>query len=430
VCPTGLVPSDRRGSSHEEAHVAGHPRESRPLGRRRFLRQSFYVSLGAAGGPALLGACGSSDTGSASVDLPLARPDDPVELPLHEDVPAIDDGLEPETGTLKIFNYSDYLAPGVLKAFGEEYGVEVEVTTFNSMDEAVAKLRTGQGDFDVFFPTPDILAKVVYGKLLQPINHSYLPNLKNAWTQLQDPFYDQGSRYTVPYNAYSTGVGYRADEVTTIPASGYDLLWDEQYAGRANILDDGREAIGMSLLRNGVDDVNTEDSEVLHAAGEELAELVSAVNVKIDINAYTLVPEGRSTVHQCWSGDMISAQYYLPNGVSADVLGYWYPQQEPGVVGTDTIAVVAGAEHPVLGHHFMNYLLDEQNALRNFGWVGYQPALTTFSPRYLSDEGYVPRNLEAAVVTSQQYEEGRQLLQLSPDGAKVWDEVWATLKSG
>ena len=207
--------------------MALHPRERPALDRRRFLRNSLYLSVGAVGGPVLLGGCGSNASTTA-VDLPLARPDDPVEQPLFDDMPAIDDGLEPESGTLKIFNYSDYLAPGVLKAFGEEYGVEVEVTTFNSMDEAVAKLRTGQASFDVFFPTPDILGKVVAGKLLQPLNHSYLPNLRNVWPQLRDPFYDLGSRYTVPYTVYTTGIGYRADEVETIPDQ-----WLRHLLGRA-----------------------------------------------------------------------------------------------------------------------------------------------------------------------------------------------------
>ena len=410
--------------------MALHPRERPALDRRRFLRNSLYLSVGAVGGPVLLGGCGSDSASSTEVDLPLARPDDPVEQPLFDDIPAIEDGLEPESGTLKIFNYSDYLAPGVLKAFGEEYGVEVEVTTFNSMDEAVAKLRTGQASFDVFFPTPDILGKVVAGKLLQPLNHSYLPNLDNVWPQLRDPFYDLGSRYTVPYTVYTTGIGYRADEVETFPANGYDILWDEQYLGESHILDDGREAIGMALLRAGVEDVNTEDSDTIRAAGDALHELIDAVHVKIDINAYTELPESRATVHQCWSGDPISAQYYLPPDVSTDVLGYWYPTDEPGMVGSDTMAVMAGAENPVLGHHFLNYLLDEQNSLRNFGWVGYQPALEKFTPRYLSDQGYVPTNLESAVVTLEQYKTGHQLLQLSATGRALWDEVWATLKSG
>jgi spermidine/putrescine transport system substrate-binding protein len=409
--------------------MATHPREPRSYDRRQFLRYALAASAGTIVSPALLSACEGSSSSDSGTGLPLARPDHPVTLPRFADIPAIKSGQKPEQGPLQVFNYADYLAPGVLKAFGEQYGTSVEVTTFNSMDEAVAKLRTGQTDFDVFFPTPDVVAKVVLGKLLQPLNHSYLPNLDNALSELQNPFYDRGSRYTVPYNIYSTGIGYRADEVPQLPANGWDIIWDQQYAGDIHVLDDGREAIAMSLLRNGVTDVNTEDAEAIHAAGDQLDKLVQSVHVKVDINGYTEVPENRATIHQCWSGDMISAQYYLPKGDSVDVLGYWRPDRG-AVVGNDTIAVTAGAKNPVLAHHFLNYLLDNDNALRNFGWVGYQPALAKFTPQFLSTKGYVPKNLESAVVTLADYHNGRQLLQLSPTGRALWDNVWASFKAG
>ncbi len=405
-----------------------HPRERGSYDRRQFLRQCLAVSAGTVAGPALLSACNSTSS-SSSGTLPMARLDHPVTLPLYNDIPAIKSGLKPEKGPLKVYNYADYLAPGVIKAFGQQYGTTVEVTTFNSMDEAVAKLRTGQTDFDVFFPTPDVLAKVVLGKLLQPLNHSYLPNLHNALSELQNPFYDRGSHYTVPYNIYSTGIGYRADQVSSLPSNGWDLIWDPKYAGGVHILDDGREALGMSLLRNGVTDVNTEDPALLNAAEAQLKKLVPLVNVKVDISGYTQIPEGRAVVHQCWSGDMISAQYYLPKGTSVDVLGYWRPDTK-AVVGSDTISVMAGASNPVLAHLFLNYLLNNDNALKNFGWVGYQPAQSKFTPEYLSSQGYVPKNLQNAVVTLDDYHSGVELLQLSPTGRNLWDDAWASFKAG
>ena len=412
-----------------------HPRERSNYGRpsydrRTFLRGSLLVGLGTVAGPGLLSACGSESTSGTGVELPLARPDNPVRLPIASGVKPIKDGLKPESGTLKVFNYADYLAPGVQKAFEEEYGVDVEVTTFNSMDEAVAKLRTGQTDFDVFFPTSDVIGKIVLGGLIQPLNHSYLPNVENAWPQLQDPYYDKGARYTVPYNVYSTGIGYRTDEVDEIPPNGYDIFWDEQYSGGVHILDDGREAIAMSLLRNGVKDINTEDPKKIEAAAAELRKLVPLVSVKVDINGYNELPEGRATVHQCWSGDLIGSQYYLPRGVTPEVLGYWRAEGTSGVVGNDTMAVAAGAPHPVLAHHFLNYILDEKNALRNFGWVGYQPAVAKFTADYLIDAGYVPKNLSNTVVTVDEFNAGQQLGALSPTGRALWDDAWATFRSG
>jgi spermidine/putrescine transport system substrate-binding protein len=413
--------------------MALHPRENRGVtpSRRQFLKLGALAAAGAAGGG--LAGCERDrpDRAAPGNGVALSRPDRPVRLPLHDDVPAIAAGLSPEKGgSLKVFNYPEYLSPDVVKAFGQEHGVTVEITTFTTQAEAMAKLRTAGVGFDVYFPTPDIIGRLVAGKLLQPLNHSYLPHLSNAWPQLQDPFYDQGARYSVPYTAYTTGVGYRADRVTTAPTNGYDLLWEPAYKGKVYLLDDPREALGLGMLRAGRTDLNTEDATVVEAAGTALAGLVDAVNVKVGITGYQLVPEGQATVHHCWSGDIINAQYYLPKGVDADVLGYWYPPDRKGAVGTDTIAIPRSATKPVLAHMFLNHLIDNDVALENFSFTGYQPALSVVTPEKMIADEYVAENIVGAIVTPEHYADGIQYLQLSAAGEALWDDEWAAFKAG
>ena len=147
------------------------------------------------------------------------------------------------------------------------------------------------------------------------------------------------------------------------------------------LLEDDREVFGMALLRMSPDnDVNTEDEELIAAALEDVMELTDAVNVKVGAEAYTVLPEKRAWVHQCWSGDVVNAQYYLPEGESIDNIGYWYPPDGGGVIGSDTIAVMRDAEKPVLAHTFINFLLDEAHALENYGWLGYQPPQNSIDP--------------------------------------------------
>ncbi|GAA3799448.1 spermidine/putrescine ABC transporter substrate-binding protein [Sphaerisporangium flaviroseum] len=381
----------------------------------------------------LAAACGAdpSRRPSATASVPLSRPDRPVQLPLHTDVPAVASKRPPEAGgKLKLLNYPEYISPDVCKKFGEEHGVEVEVTTFTTMDEMVAKLRTGGESFDVCFPTPDIIAKISAGKLLQPLNHNYLPNFANVWLQLRDPFYDNGSRYTVPYNAYTTGVGYRADRVTTVPSNGYELLWDPAYKGKSYILDDAREGLALAMLRRNLTSVNTEDAARIRQAGVWLSELIDLTHVKIGINAYQLVAEGQATVHQCWSGDMVNAQSYLPKGVKADVLGYWYPDGAPGVVGTDSLAIPRTATKPVLAHMFLDHLLDPAVAQENFSYTGYQPAIASITPEKMVADGFVTEALKSTIVTPEIYERGLQLLQLSPPAEALWNDAWAFFKAG
>ena len=48
-------------------------------------------------------------------------------------------GLEPESGTLRIYNWNGYMWPRTKKDFAKEYGVKVEETFFDTMDEAIAE---------------------------------------------------------------------------------------------------------------------------------------------------------------------------------------------------------------------------------------------------------------------------------------------------
>lgn len=410
-------------------------RPPRPqLARRDVLRGGLWIGLGLGAAP-LLAACGddSAQPQNGAAPYPLARPDSPVTLPFKDSNPPIDDGLSAETGgAFKILNYDSYMAPGVMKSFGEQHGVEVQVTPYSNYDEMLAKIRAPGESFDLVFPGPSVLSKMVYTELLQPLNHSYVPNLTNVWPEYQDPWYDRGARYTVPYTIYGTGVFYRADRVSSVPENGYDLMWDDQYSGKVYLLDDMQEAIGMSLLRNKIStDINTSDPDLVHEATDSLIELIDLVKIKANVNAFSEVPEGTATVHQAWSGDPIAGQYYLPKGESTDVLAYWRPEDPAErVIGSDNIAIPKSATKPVLAHLLINDLLDNQIGLRNFGWNGYQPPLTKLSARYLIDQGYIPENLMSAVVLPGDFDTGLTFYEVSPSTEALWRQSWSEFKAG
>ena len=59
------------------------------------------------------------------------------------------------------------------------------------MNEALSKLRSGL-KFDVLMgATVDVLGDLIESKLIQPLNHSYIPNIAQAWPDFQNPFYDR-----------------------------------------------------------------------------------------------------------------------------------------------------------------------------------------------------------------------------------------------
>jgi spermidine/putrescine transport system substrate-binding protein len=422
----------RRVEAGEEEESLMHPRESR-YGRREFIGRSAVGLVGLSSLSTLLAACGGSDGGSGA-ELQIATPGNPVTQPLFDDNPMVASGLEPESGTLRIYNWNGYLWPRIKTNFEKEYGVKVEETFFSTTDEAVAKITSGAVDFDVFFPTQDRIGRLVAGKALQPLNHDYLPNLKNVWPSVQDPWYDKGSQYTVPYAIWTTGIGYRTDEIPKGPAefdNPYEIYWDAASKGKMFLLDDGRDAPGHMLLKNGITDVNTEDPEHIELAKEELKSLIGAANVKLSTDDYTNLPEGKAWVHQMWSGSAISAQSYLPDGVGVESLGFWFPEDGRGVIGNDMIAIPRSAQHPVLAHHFLDYLLEEKNAYDNFvQYTGYQPPLTALDPDRLVADEIVAPGLATSIVRESDFDTGLPLTELTATGQTLWQNAWAEFKAG
>jgi spermidine/putrescine transport system substrate-binding protein len=421
-----------------------HPRE-RPTTRRQFLIRAGMTVGALSGADALLSACGGAAQSAATTGtstsgvlmgpggIPLARRDHPVTLPLYGDNPVIASGKDLEAGPLELFNWDAYINPATVKAFEKEFKVKVNVTTFENEEEAVKKLTTGKVHPDVWWATVDYVSRAVAGKLIQPINHSYLPNLKNVWPALQNPYYDQHSRYTVPYATYTTGIAWRTDKVQKAPsdfANPYDIFWDShQYAGKIAILDDQREALGMTLLRRQFYDINTEDPKEIDRAEKDLSQLTSVANIKVNVNDYTDLPSGKTYISQAWSGDIAGAPYYLPKGVKPTVLGYWRPDNH-AATQNDMITILRGAKHPVLAHAFLNFMLDNKNGIDNFSWNGYIPPLTAIDPNKLVAQGYIPANLASTIVRESDFKKGVTIDALTTKGQALWQNAWSTFTAG
>jgi spermidine/putrescine transport system substrate-binding protein len=373
--------------------------------------------------------------------LPLPRPDNSVTWAITPGNEPVPEGRRIEAGPLKIYNYPDYLWPGLVKRFEQQFHTKVELATYNSEDEAIAKLAGGAVSFDVVIMSATHIVNLIAQSLLQPLNHSYLSNFaKNIWPQLQDPFYDRGSRYTVPYTVWLDGIGWRNDKVRE-DIAGMDVPWDifwqsQAYRGKVGLLDDKRDGLAMPMQRDAMrtgttPDVNTEDPAIVAKAGSDLGQLTEICNIKTATTDYQTLPEGKTWLHHAWSGDILSAAiYYMPTGVKPDVLSFWGPAKN-GVVQNDFLCIGRQAKNPVLAHRFLNFMLDEKNAYDNFlQQNGYLPPQNGIDAEVLIKRQLIPRGLATAVVRPDQFAFNQQVLQLSVAGERLWDQAWSKFKAG
>jgi spermidine/putrescine transport system substrate-binding protein len=439
--------------------MSHHQPPRRGLSRRDFLRRSAMAGVAVPSLSAILAACGTgaqetpggAQTGATGAEnpygtggiggapYPLARLDAPVTWNILEDNQPIASDLPPETDTtLKIFNWNYYLSKALMRQFGDRYGVEVELTTFDDMADGIAKVTSGQTDFDLFFGVQVFtLGRLIAGGFLQPINHDYIPNLSNVWDQLQSPFYDVESRYSVPYSIWSTGIMWRNDFLTVDIAgmdNPWDVFWTDAPPDKTHLLNNSRDLLSLAMFRQGQTDVNTGDPAVIDAAKEQIAEVVAATNAKFDHNDYADVPRGRAWLHQSWSGNVGSAFYFLPEGETAPEISYYWPgatEGVPGNVDNDTITILRTAKNPVLAHLFIDFILDTQNALTNYTtYTGYQQPMKEITPESLVGSAVVPEHLATTVVREEDFEKGYRLLELAPDVEALWEGAYQEILAG
>jgi spermidine/putrescine transport system substrate-binding protein len=407
---------------------------STPPTRRQFLARAAILAAGAPALGAFLQACSKNAPSSSQPSLTLAAPDNPVKWDIGDDNKPIADGLAPEKGaTLQLYSYADYTSPDAVKSFQDKYGVQVQISTFNDTDEAITKIRGGNVNYDLYFPSYDQISRLVTGKLIQPLNHSYIPNITNVWPNFTNPWYDQEWRYTTPYTIYTTGVGWRNDQVPANVAglkNPYDVLWDPQYRGKTAVIDDWHTAMSMVLLRQGITDVNTSSEADLKVVGEQLNAMVAATSPKVTITMYNDLPAGQLGVSQMWSGDIINAQSYLPEGTSTDILQYWFPPDGKGLVDNDLMVVLRSGKNPVLAHLFINHMLEPEVAMQNFSAIGYQPPQNSITADSLIAEEFIPENLRTAIVKPEYFDAGYRLLELDTANQDAWQKVWQAFNAG
>jgi spermidine/putrescine transport system substrate-binding protein len=391
--------------------------------RRRFLRAAALSAAGATFGSWLAACARAAPSGV---------------LPMHGDLAIDPDAPVERGGVLAIYEWRDYLDHGVVEGFVRRYAaqdVDVRIDGFTTMPEAVAALQTG-APYDIVFPSIASLPGLVRQRILRPLEHASLPHLDTLWPFFRDPdgpFYDVGQRYSVPYTVYSTGIGWRTDLVDPARApdrlaSPYDTFWDPEHRAEVGVVDDAHEAIAMALLRRGVDPNGATEAEV-GAATDDLVAMTGLVDVEISGDgAYAELQTGEYAVQQSWSGDVMAAKRFGPG--TQDTLartGFVWPGG--GVVGCDLTSVCANGRNPVLAHRFIDYLLEEEVAMENFAWNGYQPPVGMATPASFDDPGFswrgvVPDHLRGALLGPDDLASGVFLLPLDLEDEAVWRAGW------
>ncbi len=134
-----------------------------------------------------------------------------------------------EERVVNFYNWSNYMAPGVLEDFTKETGIKVVYDTFDANETLETRLLAGKSGYDVVVPTGYFLQRQITAKVFLKLDKSKLPNLVNAWPVVtkQLATYDPGNNYGANYMWGTTGIGYNVKMVEKILGPGARIdSWD------------------------------------------------------------------------------------------------------------------------------------------------------------------------------------------------------------
>jgi spermidine/putrescine transport system substrate-binding protein len=257
-----------------------------------------------------------------------------------------------EEAKLNFYNWDTYIGDTTLADFKKAAGVDVNMSLFATNDELFAKLKAGNPGFDVIVPSNEFVTRMGQAGLLEPLDHSKIPNLKNVDPAFMNPDYDPGRKFSMPYTWLVLGIGYRKSKVKGVPDSWKYLFDSNQYAGKIALLSESADLIRLAAKYKG-HSVNSIPPELVAEIEKMLIKQKPFVKAFHDDNGQDMLASGEVDLVLEYNGDI--AQLMKED----EDVGFVIPK-EGSLINSDTLCIPKGAPRPGNAHKFINYLLDAE----------------------------------------------------------------------
>lgn len=288
--------------------------------------------------------------------------------------------------TLTIYNWGDYIDPDLIKRFEKETGISVVYETFDSNEAMMTKIKQGGTAYDIAVPSEYMIDKMREEKLLLPIDHSKLPNLKNIDPRFMDLPFDPENKYSVPYFWGTVGIVYNPKMLHNKEITGWNDLWDPDLKNEILMIDGAREVIGMGLNSLGYS-LNDTNKNHLREAKRKLDTLTPNIKAIVGDEIKMLMANEEASIGLVWSGDaadIMSENEDLDYVVPIEGSNLWF----------DNMVIPKTAKNTEAAHQFINFMLDPEIAAQNTEWVCYstpnKEALKFMPEEMTEDERFYP----------------------------------------
>ena len=256
---------------------------------------------------------------------------------------------------LVISNWDGYMPKDMAEKFKAATGIELEIAVHATNEEIMGKVTASGGEgFDVLFVSSPFAEALNNLGLVQPIDHSKVPNLANLYPEATQLKHDPGNVFSVPYTWGTTGLCYRSDLVKGTPESWNDLLKPaEELKGKITMLSTDRWLMAAGFLANGMS-VNTTEQADLDKVRDQLIETKRQLLAFDDTTFYSKLVSGEASLVQAWDG-------WCNYGIAEKPEIKYVIPKEGSDLWVDAIVVTKASKNPEAAHKFIDFVLNAEN---------------------------------------------------------------------
>jgi putrescine transport system substrate-binding protein len=265
---------------------------------------------------------------------------------------------------IRVYNWNDYIAPQVLKAFEADTGIRVEYHTFSTDAELNQALASGAA-IDIAVPSNDELPALIKAGALQALDFSLLPNRRHLDKELLSKLaaVDPNNRYAAPYLWGMVGLAINVPQAEAafggpLPES-WSLLFDAEHRSRLascgiSVLDAPDETLSLLLNYQGRRLTRSAPSRIERASKllDDLRPHLKYVDSERYIDDLN---NGRLCVAMAWVGDALAA------ADAGQPVRFMVPT-EGSTLFIDNLVIPSSARRADLAHRFIDYLMQPQVA--------------------------------------------------------------------
>lgn len=318
---------------------------------------------------------------------------------------------------INFFNYGENIDDETVKEFEKEYGIKVNIETFDDMEAMYQKVKGGGVKYDVVLVSDAFMPRMINNNLIQELNKDNIPNISQMDEEYLNLDIDPGNKYSVPYMFGTVGLIYNKDVVTE-PVDSWDILWNEKYKGKIFMFDTYRDTMGAALKKLNYS-LNTTNAKEIEEAKQLLLDQRKLVSPLYGVdNGTTMIPAGESDINMIWSGEGLNLQDEYPN------LVYVVPK-EGANFWIDSLCIPYNASNVEGAEKFINFVSDKESALRIADEIGY----TTPNREARLEQPEEVRNNPNAYMPKEIMDRCEIYVDFPSDVKKIYDEAWTEIKS-